>query len=128
MGLKEAILAAAAMPAALEAVEVPEWGATVYLRDPTLAEMEPYEAEVSAYLRDKDRPHDLVARRLALGLGDEAGGPLFTVEEAKQLRPRHVVRRLDDAIVARLWPKQADTEGNSPATASAGSASSSPGT
>lgn len=76
--LREQILAADDLPR--EAVEVPEWGLTVWVRTITASQRDAFEGALS-----KDQFADVRARLAAYALCDEDGSPLFTDADIKAL-------------------------------------------
>lgn len=152
MDLKDRLRAV--MPVAgLEAVAVPEWGehVTVYVRSMTLAAADEFErmvvaADAEIRSREKEisgsmpilsraaasRGFDLMAHQIAHGVCDANGAPLFTREEAGDIRPLDVAARLSRAVNARTYGSPpapgkpvadpvADAEKNSGPTPAAGS-------
>lgn len=82
MSLKEKILSAPEPNLALQPVEVPEWGATVYLKGWTGKEREVFEKEFGDF---DDAGSNVRARVLVRCLRDESGALIFTDEDAAAL-------------------------------------------
>jgi hypothetical protein len=99
---KEAILAAS--DAAIETVDVPEWGGQVCVRSLTGAQRDAFEKRVVGQ-RDKAGNVDTTGLRslmCALCICDEAGNPLFVEADIPQLETRSAaaLQRVFDAASA----------------------------
>lgn len=120
---RESILAAEDLP--LEEVAVPEWGGTVYVKTMTGAERDRIEA---AYNKEPGR--DFRARMAVATVCDETGKRLFTERDVAPLSAKSAAaldRILEVAMrLSAFTKKDVDAlEGNSKASPSADSASSS---
>ena len=93
MSLRETILAAADRQR--RAVEVPEWGCTVYLAAMSGKQKNAWEAEVVAL--GERRLDNYQARLLARVLEDESGAPIFSGEQLDELGGKSA------AVLARLF-------------------------
>lgn len=78
---REDILAAiAARKAAVEELEVPDWGGTVYLRRLSVEAL-----RATGFLDGTGDPSEVPLRVLAASVTDEHGSPLFSMDDVKAL-------------------------------------------
>ena len=97
MNLREQLLGADDLP--VEAVEVPEWGVTVWVRSLMAHERDALEMEIAA---SKDRSvENLRGRLCALCIVDEEGNRVFSLEDAEALG-RKSARALDRVFEVAL--------------------------
>lgn len=82
----------------VEAVEVPEWGGTVHVRQFSAAVRDQFDALLSGN-GENDEPDltNVRGRVLALAVCDPDGKPLFTLEQAEALGAK------SDAAIARVY-------------------------
>ena len=83
MGLRDDILASEDLP--LVAVDIPEWGMTVYVRSMTGTERDLYEVDL---MENKDSPlkerlHNMRAKLVVLTTVDEDGERVFADEDVE---------------------------------------------
>jgi hypothetical protein len=90
MNLKEQILKAVDSP--VEALEIPEWGVTVYLKSMSVGERLKFRELLKADESDE-------AELLVLALSDEQGKPLFTKADIPELRKKN--SKVTDAVLHR---------------------------
>lgn len=85
MSLREEILAKA--DSAREAVEVPEWGQTLYVRALSARARDAWDADNTERSKSGDAKLmvNFRARLVALAVVDEQGQPVFTLEDAEVL-------------------------------------------
>ncbi len=78
----------------VEAVEVPEWGGTVYVRTLTAGELLALDRSTQGDSDSPDAP--ILTRLLAACICDEAGAPLLEYDDAVELsnKPATVLYRL----------------------------------
>ena len=99
MSLREQILETNDLP--LEAVEVPEWKTTVYMRGMTAIERDHW--ELSIYEAKGIKMENIRARLVVLTICDENGNRLFNDDEVEKLGKKNakVINRLFE-IAQRL--------------------------
>jgi hypothetical protein len=81
----------------IEAVEVPEWGGTVHVRQFSAAVRDQFDALISSGDGDEPDLTNVRGRVLALSVCDPDGKPLFTLEQAEALGAK------SDAAIARVY-------------------------
>lgn len=103
--LRESILTADDLPR--EAVEVPEWGLTVWVRTISASQRDAFEGALA-----KDQYLDVRARLAAYALCDEDGSPLFTEADIKALgmKSSAAISRIADVAMRlnAVTPKDLD--------------------
>lgn len=110
MGLREQILEHQDPRMALEKLDVPEWGCSVYVRRWTGTERDAFEREFGEVA--KNHPPNLRARILVRFLLDESGGRIFTDADADALgeKAADVVSRLFTEVTQRSGMLASDAE------------------
>lgn len=103
---KDAILSAA--DSKVQAVDVPEWGGTVYIRTFNAIERDKLSAQLTG-AGGKDLMHALIAR---FGICDEKGVPLFVDADVLKLGAKSAIAltRVVDRIVALNKMRPEDVE------------------
>jgi hypothetical protein len=103
--LRDTILGAADLP--LHAVEVPEWGCTVYLRSLNVGER-------TRLLDVKDDEHELQLGAFIAGVRDSDGSPLFAPADREVLTAKSgaVVERLAKMVLHNAFPSVGALEKN----------------
>lgn len=97
----------------VEAVEVPEWGGSVYVREFSAAVRDQFDALLSDGDADEPDLTNVRARVIALTACDAGGKLLFTIEQAEALgaKSNGAVSRVYDAAAKLNKLRKSDHDG-----------------